>query len=114
VVFRITYKVCVLLFKKIINRLFTLSFEVVKIKWVAEKDHLSKRLAVLNVREEGYSNREIARRIHRSAKVVNNFVEDIENYGKNYRGGIQIATTARGKKNYFTQSLQFHYNCLKN
>jgi hypothetical protein len=78
VVFRITYKVCVLLFKKIINRLFTLSFEVVKIKWVAEKDHLSKRLAVLNVRGEGYSNREIARRIHRSAKVVNNFVEDIE------------------------------------
>jgi transposase len=34
-------------------------------------------------REEGYSNREITRRIHRSAKVVNNFVQDIENYGKN-------------------------------
>jgi IS30 family transposase len=34
------------------------------------------------LREEGYSNREIARRIHRSAKVVNNFVQDIENYGK--------------------------------
>jgi IS30 family transposase len=47
------------------------------------------------LREEMYSNREIARRIHRSAKVVNNFVQDIENYRKNYRGGIQTATTAR-------------------
>jgi transposase len=50
------------------------------------------------LREEGYSNREIARRIHRSAKVVNNFVQDIENYGKNYRGGIQTATTARERR----------------
>jgi transposase len=44
------------------------------------------------------SNREIARRIHRSAKVVNNFVQDIENYGKNYRGGIKSATTARERR----------------
>jgi hypothetical protein len=51
------------------------------------------------------SNREIARRIHRSAKVVNNFVQDIENYGKNYRGGIQTANNSEGKKNYFTRSL---------
>jgi transposase len=50
------------------------------------------------LREEGYSNREIARRIHRSAKVVNNFVQDIENYGKNYRGGIQTATTPRERR----------------
>jgi transposase len=50
------------------------------------------------LREEGYSNREIARRIHRSAKVVNNFVQDIENYGKNYRGGIKSATTARERR----------------
>jgi IS30 family transposase len=48
------------------------------------------------LREEGYSNREIARRIHRSAKVVNNFVQDIENYGKKYRGGT--ATTARERR----------------
>jgi hypothetical protein len=27
------------IFKKIINRLFTLNFEVIKIKWVAEKDN---------------------------------------------------------------------------
>jgi hypothetical protein len=33
-----------------------------------------------------------------SAKVVSNFVQDIENYGKNYRGGIQIVTTAREKR----------------
>jgi transposase len=50
------------------------------------------------LREEGYSNREIARRIHRSAKVVNNFVQDIENYGKNYRGSIKSATTARERR----------------
>jgi hypothetical protein len=29
---------------------------------------------------------------------VNNFLQDIENYGKNYRGGIQIATTARERR----------------
>jgi hypothetical protein len=29
---------------------------------------------------------------------VNNFVQDIENYGKNYRGGIQTATTARKRR----------------
>jgi transposase len=50
------------------------------------------------LREEGYSNREIARRIHRSAKVVNNFVQDIENYGKNCRGSIKSATTARERR----------------
>jgi IS30 family transposase len=50
------------------------------------------------LREEGYSNRKIARRIHRSAKFVNNFVQDIENYGKNYRGVIQTATIARERR----------------
>jgi DNA-binding NarL/FixJ family response regulator len=34
------------------------------------------------LRQEGYSNREIARRIHRSAKVVNNFVQDIKKLWK--------------------------------
>jgi hypothetical protein len=29
---------------------------------------------------------------------VNNFVQDIENYGKNYRGGIQTATIARERR----------------
>jgi hypothetical protein len=29
---------------------------------------------------------------------VNNFVQDIENYGKNYRGGIQTARTARERR----------------
>jgi hypothetical protein len=59
-----------------------------------------KRLTVEEIgsikclREEGYSNREIAGRIHRSAKVMNNFVQDIENY----RGGIQTATTARERR----------------
>jgi transposase len=38
------------------------------------------------LRAEGYSNRKIARRIHCSVKIVNNFVQDIENYGKNYTG----------------------------
>jgi transposase len=50
------------------------------------------------LREEGYSNREIARRIHRSVKVVNNFVQNIENYGKSYRGGIQTATPERERR----------------
>jgi hypothetical protein len=29
---------------------------------------------------------------------VNNFVQDIENYGKNYRGGIQTAKTASERR----------------
>jgi hypothetical protein len=35
------------------------------------------------LRTKRYSNGEIGTRIHPSAKVVNNFVQDIENYGKN-------------------------------
>jgi transposase len=73
--------------------------EVLKIKWVAEEIGSIKCL-----REEGYSNREIARRIHRSAKVVNNFVQDSENYGKNYRGGIQTATTARERRSILREA----------
>jgi hypothetical protein len=56
------------------------------------------------LRKERYPNREIARRIHRSAKVVNNFVQDIENYRKNYRGGIQTATTARKRRSILREA----------
>jgi DNA-binding NarL/FixJ family response regulator len=63
-----------------------------------KRPHAKEIGSIKCLREEGYSNREIGRRIHRSAKVVNNFVQDIENYGKNYRDGIQIATTARERR----------------
>jgi transposase len=59
------------------------------------------------LRQEGYSNREIARRIDRSAKVVNNFVQDIKNYGKNYRGGIQTATTVRERRTILREAPNF-------
>jgi hypothetical protein len=56
------------------------------------------------------SNREIARRIHRSAKVVNNFVQDIENYGKNYR------ERTKAKYNIFNDliSLKFLVHLISN
>lgn len=54
--------------------------------------------------EEGYSNRNIAGRINRSSRVVNNFVRNMENYGKNYRGGIQTATTERERRNILREA----------
>jgi transposase len=53
------------------------------------------------LREEGYSNREIAIRFHRSAKFVNNFVQDIENYGKNYIEVVFKLLQQRGKDELF-------------
>lgn len=41
------------------------------------------------------SSREIARRLNRSTKVINNFVKNKENYGKNYKGRTKYATTPR-------------------
>lgn len=64
-----------------------------------------KRLTVEEIgcikclREERYSNRETIRRIHGSAKIVNNVVQDAENYGKKYRGDCY---NSEGKKKYFT------------
>lgn len=54
-----------------------------------------KRLTVVEfgcikcLADEGYSNREIAR-------SINNFVQDTENYGRNYRDSIQTDTYSEG------------------
>ena len=54
--------------------------------------------------EAGNSNRNIAGRVNRSSRVVNNFVRNMENYGKNYRGGIQTATTERERRNILREA----------
>jgi IS30 family transposase len=46
--------------------------------------------SIKSLQQEGYSNRYIAARINRSPRVVNNFVRNVENYGKK--------TTAAGFK----------------
>jgi hypothetical protein len=60
--------------------------------------------SIKSLQQEGYSNRYIAARINRSPRVVNNFVRNVENYGKNYSGGIQTATTNREKRNILRQA----------
>lgn len=50
------------------------------------------------LQEEGYSNKEIAHRINRSAKVINNYVNDKENYGTHRRGGVKHATSERQRR----------------
>lgn len=44
------------------------------------------------------SNREIARRLNRSLNVINNYVRNKENYGKNYKGRTKFATSARERR----------------
>lgn len=44
------------------------------------------------------SNRQIARILNRSAKVIYNFVKDKENYGQNYKGRTKLATTSRERR----------------
>lgn len=54
---------------------------------MAEVHWLSKKLEKIDVsKEEGYWNWEIGKRINRRAKVINNFCNDSENYGQNYKG----------------------------
>lgn len=50
------------------------------------------------LKEEGYSNRAIAKRIARSADVVNRFIRDPENYGKNQKGGTSKKITERQRR----------------
>lgn len=54
---------------------------------MAEVHWLSKKLEKIDVSKgEGYSNREIGKRINRRAKVINNFCNDSVNYGQSYKG----------------------------
>lgn len=48
--------------------------------------------------DQKLSNREIAKRIGRSPKVVNNYIKHKENYGKNYKGRTKLATSSRERR----------------
>lgn len=50
------------------------------------------------LKEEGYSNREIGRRINRSVGVVGNFLKDPENYGKQQHGRTKRATSSSERR----------------
>lgn len=50
------------------------------------------------LRGENLSNRQIARKIERSSCVVNNYLRNTENYGKNRRGRTAMATTLRERR----------------
>lgn len=49
-------------------------------------------------KEMGLSSREIARKLNRSKTVVNNYLADPQNYGKNQKGRTAQATTSREKR----------------
>lgn len=59
---------------------------------------LEERGKINALTQEGYSNRQIARKIGRSTWVINAYLNDIENYGNNRRGRIATATTARERR----------------
>lgn len=50
------------------------------------------------LQNEGFSNRKIAEKIGRHKNVVNNYVKDKENYGKNMKRFIKTATTPRERR----------------
>lgn len=83
----------------IIHIIFCIVVIVVLIR-VAEVHRLSKKLEKIEVsKEEGYSNREIGKRMNRSAKVINNFRNDSENYGQNYKGRTKRIWIVQGYSN---------------
>lgn len=55
-------------------------------------------IKIKTLKEEGYSIREIARRLSRSHHVIMKYLEDPENYGKRYRGRMKRATTDRERR----------------
>ncbi|CAK9819131.1 Transposable element Tc3 transposase [Anthophora quadrimaculata] len=50
------------------------------------------------LKEEGYSNREIARRLNRSEYVIRSYLKNKENYGKLYKGRTKESLSPRGKR----------------
>ncbi|CAK9827587.1 Transposable element Tc3 transposase [Anthophora retusa] len=50
------------------------------------------------LKEEGYSNREIARRLNRSEFVIRSYLKNKENYGKLYKGRTKESLSPRGKR----------------
>lgn len=50
---------------------------------------------IIALKEENYSNRQIAIKIGRSDNVIRNYLKDAENYGKNQKGRTARATTER-------------------
>lgn len=59
---------------------------------------LDEITTINTLKQEGYSNRYIANRINRSSWVVNNYLKDPENYGKNRKGRTKLATTLRERR----------------
>ena len=55
-------------------------------------------------KQENYSNREIANKIGRSHKVINNYVNNPENYGKNRKGCTARATTERERRSILREA----------
>lgn len=55
----------------------------------------TERAKIDAFKEIGLSGREIARRLNRSKTVVNNYLADPQNYGKNQKGRTGKATTPR-------------------
>lgn len=50
------------------------------------------------LQNEGFSNRKIAEKIGRHKNVVNNYLKDKENYGKNMKRFTKTATTPRERR----------------
>ena len=48
--------------------------------------------------QEDYSNRQIGNKIGRTHQLINNYLKDPENYGKNQKGRTARATTERERR----------------
>lgn len=59
---------------------------------------------IIALKEENYSNRDIARRIGRDPWTINNFVKNKENYGKHRRGRTSKATTERERRSILREA----------
>ena len=63
-----------------------------------------ERASIVAHRENGLSMNEIARRIHRSRCVVQNFLKDPTKYGNNSAGGNNKKITSRDKRRLLAET----------
>ena len=68
---------------------------------------------IMAYHETGMTNRSIATRISRSHDLINNFLKNPENYGKNRRGGPKPKLTPRDKRRILAAASNTTSSCRK-
>jgi len=72
-----------------------------------------ERTSISSYKECGLSNREIAKKINRSATVIDNYLKNSENYGKNYKSGGNSKLSTRQKSHILLSAARGKVNAAE-